>query len=152
VSALESRGRAEEALPWWRRWFEAGPGWRLPSGAPGWTRESEAAAAESYRRATLRTPDDPVPECAHGFRLWGRSPRPDEAIEAFRRCAAKGPRLAWAQAELGLRLSGLERYGEAVEALEAAEKIEPGSLKAGWGGYKIALETSQAKLKEALRP
>jgi tetratricopeptide (TPR) repeat protein len=152
VSALESRGRAEEALPWWRRWFEAAPGWRLPSGAPGWTRESEAAAAESYRRAALRTPDDPVPECAHGFRLWGRSPRSDEAIEAFRRCAAKGPRLAWAQAELGLRLSGLERYGEAVEALEAAEKIEPGFLKAGSGGYKLALETSQAKLKEAPRP
>jgi len=152
VSALESRGRAEEALTWWRRWFESGPGWLLPSGAPGWTLESERAAAESYRRAVLRTPDDPVPECALGFRLWRQGSRSDEAIEAFRRCAAKGPRLAWAQAELGLRLSGLGRHAEAAEALEAAEKNEPGFLKARSGDYRIALETSQARLKEAPRP
>jgi tetratricopeptide (TPR) repeat protein len=152
VSALESRGRAEEALPWWRRWFEAGPGWSLPAGVTVWTRESEAAAAESYRRAALRDHDDPVPECALGFRLWRQGSKSDEAIEAYRRCAAKGPRLAWAQAEVGLRLSGLGRHKEAAEALEAAEKIEPGFLKARSAEYRMALETSQARLKEASGP
>ncbi len=152
VSALESRGRADEALPWWRRWFESGPGQRLPSGAPGQTPASDAAAAESYRRAALRDPHDPVPECVLGLRLWLQGSKPDEAIEAFRRCAARGPRLAWPQAELGLRLSGLERHAEAVEALETAERLEPGRLKTGWRAYELALETSRAKLKEASRP
>src|SRR5262249_9499209 len=72
VNAFESRGRADEALPWWRRWFESGPGRMLPWGAPGWTPESGATAAEAYRRAARGAPDDPVPECALGFRLWVR--------------------------------------------------------------------------------
>lgn len=152
VSAFESRGRAEEALPWWRRWFESGPGRLLPSGAPGWTNESAAAAAESYRKAALRTPDDPVPECALGLSLSQYGRKPDEGLAAFRRCAAKEPRVAWAQAELGLRLTALGRHREATEALEAAEKIEPGFLKASSGDYRIALETSQARLKEAPKP
>lgn len=149
VDVLQSCGRADEALPWWRRWFESVPGPRLPFAA-GWASESAVAAAETYRKAAVRRPDDPVPECALGLTLWQRDWKSEEAIEAFRRCAVKGPRLAWTQAELGVRLSRLGQHAEAVARLEAAVRIEPEFLQ-GWGQhYRGALEASQAALKDAL--
>jgi tetratricopeptide (TPR) repeat protein len=149
IHALESHGRTEEALAWWRRWFESGPGglggWY---GIPGPTPETKAAATDAYRRAASSAPHDPLPECALAVTLAD----PEEALAAARRCAARGPRVAWAQACLGFQLHGRGQHREAVERFEAAEALAPGFLKDRYA-EKGALDDARRKLaEEASRP
>lgn len=85
------------------------------------------STASTGEGGALPDPKDRIGEIDEMKRAFGlaEASRPAEAVDALRAIVAKNPRLTDAWNKLGMTLTGMGRYSEALEAYQTAIKQEP---------------------------
>jgi tetratricopeptide (TPR) repeat protein len=150
AAALESRGRAEEALQEYAQALRARPGSAAVHNNVGGLLQSlgrENEAMEAYREAVRADPDyvSARYNLGNAFVVRGAFA---EAVEQYQQVVRLRPDDAAALANLGGALLALGRTGDAVSSLERAVALQPESLNARFNLARALI--AQGRLTDAL--